>query len=157
MIWRQFLCLCLKLPSSKKDVILNMIKHNIRTRKFKNVGKGHNQEVELTGASKVRDLMERGCLTARARAKMQPKEWATMWKDLTLLGSSTDLSIISKCSLRVYMESVGFGLLPNPNRSIAKSLKLDFAALEKFGNNVSVQNADDEINPCMKSTFSCAL
>lgn len=45
------------------------------------------------------------------------------------------------------MESAGFGLLPKPKRSTAKSLKFDFAALEKFGNNVSVQNADDEINP----------
>lgn len=59
-----------------------MTKHNMTTRKtqkwkilFSKIwGKGHNQEVELTGASKVRDLMERGCLTARARAKMQPKE-----------------------------------------------------------------------------------
>nr|GMC99889.1 hypothetical protein Iba_chr05eCG10000 [Ipomoea batatas] len=39
---------------------------------------------ELTGASNVRDLTSPGCFTASARAKMQPKEWATMWKDLTL-------------------------------------------------------------------------
>lgn len=101
----------------------------------------------LTGARRVRDLMELGCLTAKARAKMQPKEWATMWNDLTLLASMTDFSIISKCSFNVYRESVGFGLLPNPNKSIANNLYVDLVTFEKLGNNVSVQNADDEINP----------
>ncbi|KAL6986495.1 hypothetical protein U1Q18_019855 [Sarracenia purpurea var. burkii] len=67
------------------------------------------------GASRVRDLTAPGCLTARAKARMQPNECATIWTDFTL--------------------------------SIANSLYIDFADFEKFGNNVSVQNAEDEMNP----------
>lgn len=111
----------------------------------------------LTGATKVRDLTESGCFTARARAIMHPKECATMWNDFTLLCSRNDLSIISKCSHIVYNEPFGFGLLPKPNRSIAKSLYLDFADFEKLGNRVSVQIAEDEINPWIKITFSSTL
>lgn len=99
------------------------------------------------GASKVRDLTDLGCLTARARARMQPSECATMWNDLTEYGSRTERSIMSTCSRSVYSESVGLGLRPNPRRSTANSRYVDFAEEEKFGNNVSVQNADDEINP----------
>ena len=91
------------------------------------------REKVRTGASKVRDLIAEGWLTARARARMQPSECATMWKDFTLYGSSTERWIISKCSLNVYSESVGFGLLPKPNRSTANNLYFDFADLEKFG------------------------
>ena len=40
-----------------------------------------------------------------------------------------------------------FGLFPNPKRSIANNLYFDLIDLEKFGNNVSVQNADDDTNP----------
>lgn len=101
----------------------------------------------ITGASNVKDLIEAGCLTARARAKMQPRECATMWNDFTLYGSRTDLSIISKCSLNVYNESLGLGLLPNPRRSTARNLYLDLADFEKFGYNVSLQNEDDEMKP----------
>lgn len=87
----------------------------------------------LTGASNVSDLTAEGCLTARARARIQPSECATMWNDLTLYGNNTDRSIIARCSLSVYSESVGLGLRPNPSRSTAKNLYLDFADFEKLG------------------------
>lgn len=85
---------------------------------------------------------------------MQPSEWATTWKDFTLWVSKTDFSIISTCSLRVYSESVGLGLLPNPSRSTAKNLRLDFADSDKFGYTVSDQNREDDMNPWMKRTSS---
>ena len=40
-----------------------------------------------------------------------------------------------------------FGLFPNPKRSVRNNMYLNLIDLEKFGNNVSVQNADDDINP----------
>lgn len=36
------------------------------------------------GESSVKDFTAFGYFTAMARAKMQPREWATMWKDFTL-------------------------------------------------------------------------
>ena len=105
----------------------------------------------------MRDLILEGWRTASARAKMQPKECATMWKDFTLCISKTDRSIISTCSLRVYNESVGFGLRPNPSKSTANNRYFDFVAAEKFGNKVSVQNLDDDMNPCMNNTSSLVL
>lgn len=80
-----------------------------------------------------------------------------MWKDLTLCGSNTDFSIMSTCSLSVYSDSAGFGLLPNPRRSTAKNRYIELASSEKFGNSVSVQNADEEMKPWMNTTSSRAL
>lgn len=63
---------------------------------------------------------------------------------------------MSTCSLSVYSESAGFGLRPKPSRSTAISRYLDRVSSEKFGNTVSVQNDDDDMNPCMNSTSSSA-
>ena len=50
-----------------------------------------------------------------------------------------------------------FGLCPNPSKSTANNRYLAFVAAKKLGNKVSVQNLDDDINPCMNNTFSLVL
>lgn len=76
----------------------------------------------ITGATRVTDFTAFGYLAANANASTQPMECATKWNEFNWNGYITDSSIISKWSLKVYRQSLGLGLLPNPNRSTANSL-----------------------------------
>lgn len=54
----------------------------------------------------------------------------------------------------MYEQFLGFGLSPNPKRSTANNLQLCFTSLDRLGNTVSVQNAEEERKPCINIAFS---
>lgn len=100
------------------------------------------------------DLTESGYLAAKANARMEPIECATKWKEFNLKEKMIDSSIISKWSSSVYKHSLGLGLFPNPNKSTPNNLYLFFVWSEKWLNIVSVQNDEEDMNPCKNITFS---